>query len=115
MRNIGKEVISKSKTSGTMKEKLAAKKAGTAPVKAKPATVKERLAAKKSATAPAPTAKPAPAPTTATVTPAMQKKKMVSKKTAYDIKQASNQKLTAGARKHYAMNAQAAMKNQKKK
>jgi hypothetical protein len=43
--------------------------------------------------------------------PAMMKK--VSKKTAYDIKQASNQKLTAGARKHYAENAQAAMKNKK--
>ena len=41
--------------------------------------------------------------------PVMMKK--VSKKTAYDIKQASNQKLTAGARKHYAENAQAAMKN----
>lgn len=95
MRNIGKEVISKSKALGTVKERLAAKKATKA--------------------APAPTTKPAPAPTTATTTPAMQKKKMVSKKTAYDIKQASNQKLTAGARKHYAMNAQAAMKNQKKK
>ena len=93
MRNIGKEVISKSKALGTVKERLAAKKAAKA--------------------APAPTTKPAPAPTA--TTPAMQKKKMVSKKTAYDIKQASNQKLTAGARKHYAMNAQAAMKNQKKK
>lgn len=41
--------------------------------------------------------------------------KKVTKKTAYDIKQASNPKLKAGARKHYAMNAQAAMKNQKKK
>lgn len=38
----------------------------------------------------------------------------VSKKTAYDIKEASNQKLTASARKHYAMNAQASMKNKKK-
>lgn len=99
----------------TMKDKLAAKKAGTAPVKVKPATVKERLAAKKSATTPAPTAKPAPAPTTATVTPAMQKKKMVSKKTAYDIKEASNPKLKASARKNYAMNAEASMKNKKKK
>lgn len=42
--------------------------------------------------------------------PAMQK---VSKKTAYDIKEASNQKLKPGARKHYAENAQAAMKNKK--
>jgi hypothetical protein len=37
--------------------------------------------------------------------------KKVSAKTAYNIKEASNQKLTAGARKHYAENAQAAMKN----
>lgn len=54
----------------------------------------------------------APVKTKATVdkaqSPVMKK---VSKKTAYDIKQASNQKLTAGARKHYAENAQAAMKN----
>ncbi len=41
--------------------------------------------------------------------------KKVSKKTAFDIKEASNPKLKANARKHYAMNAQAAMKNQKKK
>ena len=41
--------------------------------------------------------------------------KKVTKKTAYDIKEASNPKLKAGARKHYAMNAQAAMKNQKNK
>jgi hypothetical protein len=41
--------------------------------------------------------------------------KKVTKKTAFDIKEASNPKLKAGARKHYAMNAQAAMKNQKKK
>jgi len=51
-------------------------------------------------------------------TPAQMKKmspaKMkVSKKTAYDIKEASNQKLKPGARKHYAENAQAAMKNKK--
>jgi hypothetical protein len=38
----------------------------------------------------------------------------VSKKTAYDIKEASNPKMKASARKHYAMNAQAAMKNKKK-
>jgi hypothetical protein len=38
----------------------------------------------------------------------------VSKKVAYDIKEASNQKLKPGARKHYAENAQAAMKNKKK-
>lgn len=41
--------------------------------------------------------------------------KKVTKKTAYEIKQASNPKLKAGARKHYEMNAQSAMKNQKKK
>ena len=41
--------------------------------------------------------------------------KKVTKKTAFDIKQASNQKLTPTARKHYAENAQAAMKSQKKK
>ena len=41
--------------------------------------------------------------------------KKVTKKTAFDIKEASNQKLTPTARKHYAENAQAAMKNQKKK
>lgn len=39
----------------------------------------------------------------------------VSKKTAYNIKEASNPKLTAKARKHYADNAEAAMKNKKKK
>lgn len=43
--------------------------------------------------------------------PVMMKK--VSAKTAYNIKEASNQKLSAGARKHYAENAQAAMKNKK--
>jgi hypothetical protein len=32
-------------------------------------------------------------------------------KTAYDIKEASNQSLSAGARKHYAENAQASMKS----
>lgn len=42
-------------------------------------------------------------------------KQKVSKKTAYDIKEASNQKLKPSARKHYAENAQAAMKNKKKK
>lgn len=42
-------------------------------------------------------------------------KQAVSKKTAYDIKEASNQKLKPSARKHYAENAQAAMKNKKKK
>jgi hypothetical protein len=41
--------------------------------------------------------------------------KKVTKKTAYNIKEASNQKLTPTASKHYAENAQAAMKNQKKK
>ena len=41
-------------------------------------------------------------------------KQKVSKKTAYDIKEASNQKLKPSARKHYADNAQAAMKNKKK-
>ena len=137
-----------SKTLGNLKEKLAAKKAGTAPAKEKQATVKEKLTAKKDAInnaakpkptttgtireklaakkaastpakpAPAPAkpapvpAKPAPAPVAET--PAMQKKS-VSKKTAYNIKEASNPKLSASARKHYAMNAQAAMKNKKKK
>jgi hypothetical protein len=42
-------------------------------------------------------------------------KQKISKKTAYDIKEASNQKLKASARKNYAENAQAAMKNKKKK
>lgn len=42
-------------------------------------------------------------------------KAMVGKKTAFDIKEASNQNLTAGARNNYAKNAQAAMKNTKKK
>lgn len=83
-------------TTGTIKEKLAAKKAASTPAKPAPAP-----------------AKPAPAPVAET--PAMQKKKMVSKKTAYNIKEASNPKLSASARKHYAMNAQAAMKNKKKK
>jgi hypothetical protein len=40
-------------------------------------------------------------------------KMKVSKKTAYDIKEASNQKLKPSARKNYAENAQAAMKNKK--
>jgi len=40
-------------------------------------------------------------------------KMKVSKKTAYNIKEASNQKLKPSARKHYAENAQAAMKNKK--
>jgi hypothetical protein len=98
MRNPAQEVINKAKSamSSGMKAKLAAKKAATAPKKPAPAP-----------------AKPTPAP--AAATPAMQKKKMVSKKTAYDIKEASNPKLSASARKHYAMNAQAAMKNKKKK
>ena len=114
----------------TVKEKLTAKKeAINNAAKPKPtttATIKEKLAAKKSTPAPA---KPAPEPAkpatppaqvkpvSASVvpTPAMQKKKMVSKKTAYDIKEASNPKLKASARKNYAMNAEASMKNKKKK
>jgi 6-phosphogluconolactonase (cycloisomerase 2 family) len=40
-------------------------------------------------------------------------KMSVSKKTAYNIKEASNQKLKPSARKHYVENAQAAMKNKK--
>lgn len=36
--------------------------------------------------------------------------KQVSKKTAYDIKEASNPKLKASARKNYADNAESAMK-----
>jgi hypothetical protein len=95
----------------TKKEASANSKTPRTPVKGK---IADRIANKKAKETPAPApAKPAPA--TDTATPAMQKKKMVSKKTAYDIKEASNPKLTAGARKHYAMNAQAAMKNQKKK
>lgn len=47
--------------------------------------------------------------------PPFEQKKSVSKKTAYDIKEASNSKLSASARKHYAMNAEASMKNKKKK
>jgi hypothetical protein len=39
----------------------------------------------------------------------------VSKKTAFNIKEASNQNLKASARKHYAENAQAAMKSAAKK
>jgi hypothetical protein len=41
--------------------------------------------------------------------------KQVSKKTAYDVKEASNPKLTASARKNYADNAEAAMKQIKPK
>ena len=103
-----------------MAAKVAAKKeakAAATPATAKPAPVPVKSTA-------APTSKPTQAPTTpqpakpapASPVPApTMQKKSVSKKTAYDIKQASNQKLTAGARKHYAMNAQAAMKNKKKK
>ena len=40
-------------------------------------------------------------------------KMKVSKKTAYDIKEASNKKLKPSARKNYAENAEAAMKNKK--
>jgi hypothetical protein len=36
--------------------------------------------------------------------------KQVSKKTAYDVKEASNPKLTASARKNYADNAESAIK-----
>ena len=35
----------------------------------------------------------------------------ISKKTAYDVKEASNQSLTASARKNYAKDAQAGMKD----
>jgi hypothetical protein len=41
--------------------------------------------------------------------------KQVSKKTAYDIKEASNPKLKVSARKNYADNAEAAMKQVKPK
>jgi hypothetical protein len=41
--------------------------------------------------------------------------KQVSKKTVYDIKEASNPKLKASARKNYADNAEAAMKQMKPK
>lgn len=46
--------------------------------------------------------------------PPFQQKRSVSKKTAYDIKEASNSKLSVSARNNYARNAQAAMKNKKK-
>lgn len=88
-KSTGKSVLERTKAVGKLKENIAAKKSTPAP------------------------AKPTPAPETAT--PAMQKKKMVSKKTAYDIKEASNPKLKASARKNYAMNAEASMKNKKKK
>jgi len=45
---------------------------------------------------------------------AVQKNKImpnISKKTAYDVKEASNQSLSKGARKHYAENAQAGFKS----
>jgi hypothetical protein len=110
-----------SKTPSKMKEKLAAKKAAinnaATPKPTTTGTIKDKLAAKKAATANKPKPAPAPAkptPAPAAATPAMQKKS-VSKKTAYNIKEASNPKLSASARKHYAMNAQAAMKNKKKK
>jgi hypothetical protein len=102
-KSTGKSVLERTKAVGKLKENIAAKKAGTAPASVKPATIKEKFAAKKSTPAPA------------TATPLMQKKKMVSKKTAYDIKEASNPKLKASARKNYAMNAEASMKNKKKK
>ena len=35
----------------------------------------------------------------------------ISKKTAYDVKESSNQSLNASARKNYAKNAQAGMKD----
>ena len=38
----------------------------------------------------------------------------ISKKTAYDVKEASNQSLSKGARKHYAENAQAGSKSDSK-
>ena len=41
--------------------------------------------------------------------------KQVSKKTAYDVKEASNPKLTASARKDYADNAEAGIKQMKPK
>jgi len=90
-----------------------------------PSTKPTKKAALAPATKPAPTTKTAPSPEpkpggknvavkTKTSTSPVQMKK-VSKKTAYDVKEASNPKLKASARKHYAMNAQAAMKNKKKK
>jgi len=39
------------------------------------------------------------------------KQMKISKKTTYNIKEASNPKLKASARKHYAENAQAAIKS----
>ena len=38
----------------------------------------------------------------------------ISKKTAYDVKEASNQSLSKSARKHYAENAQAGSKSDSK-
>jgi hypothetical protein len=67
--------------------------------KVKPAAMQTRTAPKSRPTVDAKMASPA--------------MKKVSAKTAYNIKEASNQKLTASARKHYAENAQAAMKNKK--
>ena len=100
-----------------LSDKLTAKKSSNVHAKPKPKAAKERLDTKKSTPAPAkPTPAPAkPTPAPAAATPVMQKKKMVSKKTAYDIKEASNPKLKASARKNYAMNAEASMKNKKKK
>ena len=71
--------------------------------KVKPPTMQTKT------TKPAP--KPRPTVASKMESPVMMKK--VSAKTAYNIKEASNQKLSAGARKHYAENAQAAMKNKK--
>jgi|TARA_R100000935_G_scaffold14338_1_gene28719 hypothetical protein len=39
----------------------------------------------------------------------------ISKKTAYDVKEASDQSLSKSARKHYAENAQAGSKTDSKK
>ncbi len=38
----------------------------------------------------------------------------ISKKTAYDVKEASNQSLSTSARKHYSENAQAGSKTDSK-
>ena len=115
-KSTGKSVLERTKAVGKLKENIAAKRAGTAPASVKPATIKEKLAAKKQTTGPAtPPAQVKPVSASVVPTPAMQKKKMVSKKTAYDIKEASNPKLKASARKNYAMNAEASMKNKKKK
>jgi hypothetical protein len=111
MRNVAREVISKAKSmgSGSKAREFAAAKSK----KASPASTAAVAATTKTATEPKPGGKNVAVKTKTSTSPVQMKK--VSKKTAYDVKEASNPKLKASARKHYAMNAQAAMKNKKKK